>query len=64
LATVGRLRWAGGDSVGAADAYERALTCLRASHGRDHPLVGELAQSSREAQAEAAHAARADYVDG
>jgi hypothetical protein len=26
--------------------------------------VGELAQSSREAQAEAAHAARADYVDG
>lgn len=57
-ATVGRLRWAAGEGAAAAEAYERALSSLRCSHGRDHPLVEELAQSSREAQAEAAHQAR------
>jgi tRNA-specific 2-thiouridylase len=62
-ATVGRLRWAAGEGAAAAEAYERALACLRVSHGADHQLVGELAQSSREAQAEAAHAARARELE-
>jgi hypothetical protein len=62
-ATLGRLRWALENAPAAAHAYEKALTCLRASHGRDAPLVTELAHSSREAQAAAAHAAAAEALD-
>ena len=56
-ATVGRLACAAGRLEEGARAYERAVSMLQLTHGRGHALVGECAQSLREAQAEVAHAA-------
>jgi len=62
-AAVGRLRWATGDCRGAAEELERAAALLRVTHGADCELVGSLRQSCLEAQAAAAHAARAGGLE-
>ena len=57
-ATLGRLaRAVGGHDGRAVGWLQRGAAMLGVTHGRDHPLVGELQQSVREAQAEAAHSA-------
>jgi|APGre2960657444_1045066.scaffolds.fasta_scaffold00441_5 SET and MYND domain-containing protein len=55
-ATVAKLRWALGDAQEAGRQFQRASAHLEVTHGGDHPLVRELQQSAREAQAQDAHA--------
>ena len=66
-ATLGRLLWhaaaSGADLKAASEALDTAVRMLTITHGRDHPVVGQLDQFCREAAAEAAHRRQAAELE-
>ena len=67
-ATLGRLLWhaasSGAECQESAEAMDTGVRVLSLTHGRDHPVLGQLDQLCREAAAEGAHRGRAAELDG